>query len=282
MAISRVRDRRDLADHVPAGPEPRARSTRSGGSVTDAVQPAGRRSRRARRRRPPCRRRPRHGHRAEDAAAPGRRRAARADRRSRPTQVPTGAKQAVDAARRSRATSSASSGATSSPAAATPGKVEKGELGLPGVTVAAARRDGQDGRSRRRRADDGTFDFTNVAGRAPTTPAIGAADVRQAVGRLRLARPEADHAGADDRLHLDLGRLRDGRDRAPASRRCRATCSRRRAPTARPSGRCSAASPCRCSRRCSRVVFITMIINVLKVFDIVIALAPGRRRTTRT
>ena len=42
-------------------------------------------------------------------------------------------------------------------------------------------------------ADDGTFDFGVVA---PGTyhAGISAADVREAVGRVRLARHEADHA----------------------------------------------------------------------------------------
>ena len=73
-----------------------------------------------------------------------------------------------------------------------------------------------------------------------------------AVRRRRLARPEADHAVADHRVHLGLGRLRDGRHRGRASLRSRATRSRPRAPTALPSGKSSSASPCRCSRRCSR------------------------------
>ena len=58
------------------------------------------------------------------------------------------------------------------------------------------------------------------------------------------------------------------------SRRCRATCSRPRAPTARPSGRTFRRVTVPLLAPVLSVVFITMIINVLKVFDIVLALAP--------
>ena len=58
-----------------------------------------------------------------------------ASRRSRRTTVPEGARAGARAAGGRRARSPASCGATSSPAAASPAIVERGELGLPGVTV---------------------------------------------------------------------------------------------------------------------------------------------------
>ena len=104
---------------------------------------------------------------------------------------------------------------------------------------------------------------------------IAAADLREALGRVRLARHEADHALADHRLHLDLGRLRDGGDRRRARRRC--------LETSLEAARTDGASEWQVFRRVTvpllapvlSVVFITMIINVLKVFDLVITLAPG-------
>ena len=90
--------------------------------------------------------------------------------------MPSSAKQAVAARVRSRAASSASSGATSSPGGGTPGKVEQGELGLPGVTVELRDSAGKVVQTTTSDAN-GDFDFTNVP---PGTynAAIGAADVR--------------------------------------------------------------------------------------------------------
>ncbi len=214
--------------------------------------------------------------------ASGRGRPARADRRSRPTDVPS-ARDAGGRRRRPKqpATSSASSGATSSRAAACPASRR----------AAGARAAGRDRRSCERSENKVVKTAAVALTTARSTSRVVApgtyhagdrrADVREALRRVRLARHQAHHAVADHRLHLDLGRLRDGGDRAPACRRCRETCSRRREPTARASGRCSGASPCRCSRPSSSVVFITMIINVLKVFDLVITLAPGSSQNAR-
>ena len=55
----------------------------------------------------------------------------------------------------------------------------------------------------------------------------------------------------------------------------RETCWRRPGSTAPTSGRCSGGSPCRCWPRCSAVVLVTLIINVLKIFDLVFVIAPG-------
>ena len=100
--------------------------------------------------------------------------------------------------------------------------------------------------------------------RAPATArspsrTLEAGTYRAAIGRRRsealrrrlLARAEADHARGDDGLHLGLGRLRDGRDRRGPRRDPARRARGRPAPTAPASGRSSAASPCRCSRRCS-------------------------------
>ena len=123
-------------------------------------------------------------------------------------------------------------------------------------------------------ADDGTFDFGVIA---PGTYHAGdlGADLREALGRLRLARDEADHPVAADRLHLDLGGLRHGGDRRRPRRRCRARCSRRRGPTARREWQVFRRVTVPLLAPVLSVVFITMIINVLKVFDLVITLAPG-------
>ena len=128
--------------------------------------------------------RPQSGHRAEDAAPPGRRRAARADRRSRPSGVPTSAKQAVapraEAGRHRRA----SSGATSSPAAACPARSRRASSGCPGVTVQLRDASDKVGQDRDER---------------PTT----------ARSTSRTSRPGTYHAG-------DLGRRRS-RSRGAAS-----------------------------------------------------------------
>ena len=78
------------------------------------------------------------------------------------------------------------------PGGGKPGVVEKGELGLPGVTVEL--RDAAGKTVQTTNADpDGTFDFTHVPA-GTYNAAHRRADVREAVRRLRVARPEADHA----------------------------------------------------------------------------------------
>ena len=54
-----------------------------------------------------------------------------------------------------------------------PGKVEKGELGLPGVTVELRPASGKVVQTTTTGAD-GSFDFTNVTAGHATRPAIGA------------------------------------------------------------------------------------------------------------
>ena len=120
-----------------------------------------------------------------------------------------------------------------------PGKVEPEELGLPGVTVELPTR-----RQEGRVGDDASRRHLRVRrrrGRQLHASASAPSTFAKPFGGVVVARREADHAGDHHRLHLDLGRLRDGGDRGgarghPARRR-----SRRPAPTAPPSGRSSAA-----------------------------------------
>ena len=91
------------------------------------------------------------------------------------------------------------------------GVVEKGELGLPGVTVELRSAAGKTVQSTTSQPD-GSFAFSGVSsGHLPGGDRR--ADLREAVCGLRLARAEADHPRAPDRLHLDLGRVLDGRGR---------------------------------------------------------------------
>ena len=156
-----------------------------------------------------------------------------------PEAVPGGAEQAVAADRRRRATIAGVVWRDFKPGGGTPGKVEQGELGLPGVKLelrdASGKKVALD-----EPAADGTFAFDGVeAGSYKVGDRAG--DVPAAVRRGRVARPEADHAVADDRLHLGVGGLRDGRDRGrprgDPARHARGGAHRRRAA----SGRCSGA-----------------------------------------
>ena len=136
MAISAFATRGDLADHVSAGPVRGARSTRWGRrSTTPSTRRA--RSRARARRRLFCRRRAR-GVRAEDAAATGR--VARLGLTAiPPTDVPASAKQAaLPASKPGAITGVVWRGFK--PGGGTPGKVEQGELGLPGVIGGPASR----------------------------------------------------------------------------------------------------------------------------------------------
>ena len=150
---------------------------------------------------------------------------------------------------RGRAPSSAPSGATSSRAAASRGWWSRASSGCPGVHGRAARRGRQDGglgEDRRRRR----LPVHRAEGRGPTRRRSRRPRSRKPYGGVVVAVAAPDHARDHDRLHLGLGRVLDGGDRARAWPPSRGTCWRRRAPTARGSGTCSAASPRRCSRRC--------------------------------
>ena len=174
--------------------------------------------------------------------------------------------------RPTRARSPASCGATSSPAAASPAWSSSGELGLPGVTVelrepaAASSRHDRDRRRRQLRLRGRRGHGAQVA--------IGKETFEEPFAGRGLARREPDHARDHARLHLGLGGLRDGGDRRRAG-----------GDPARPAG--GGAHRRRHEWQVFRrvtvpllrpvlvVVFVTMLINVLKVFDIVLSVAPG-------
>ena len=110
---------------------------------------------------------------------------------------------------------------------------------------------------------------------AATPCALPASNFREPFTGRHLARPRPGDPGDHRRVHLDLGRVRDGADRRRASPPSRATRWRPPGWTAPTSGRCSAGSPCRCSAPVLLVVLVTLVINVLKIFDLVFVIAPG-------
>ena len=157
------------------------------------------------------------------------------------------------------------------PGGGKPGVVEKGELGLPGVTVDLRTTAGKVVKSTKTKAD-GTFDFTNVA----------AGSYRADIGAQTFAKPFAGFSWLGPKLItpslliayiwiwagfamvvIGAGLAAMPRDVLEAARTDGATewqvFRRVTVPLLAP---------------VLSVVFITMIINVLKVFDLVIALAP--------
>jgi len=187
-----------------------------------------------------------------------------------PTQVPKSAKQAV--------LPSAKPGDIAGvvwrdfkPGGGTPGKVEKLELGLPGVTVQLRDAKGHTVKSATS-GDDGTFDFSNVP----------AGTYQAAIGSQTFARPWNGISWLGSKLItpslfiaylwiwagfsmvvIAAGLAAMPRDVLEAARTDGATewqvFRRVTVPLLAP---------------VLTVVFITMIINVLKVFDLIIALAP--------
>jgi alpha-glucoside transport system permease protein len=158
------------------------------------------------------------------------------------------------------------------PGGGTPGKVEQGELGLPGVKVQLRDADGRVVQSTTT-ADDGTFDF----------PDVSAGTYNAAIGSSTFAKPWAGFAWLGTKLItpslliayiwiwagfamvvIAAGLAAMPRDVLEAARTDGATewqvFRRVTVPLLAP---------------VLSVVFITMIINVLKVFDLVITLAPG-------
>ena len=156
------------------------------------------------------------------------------------------------------------------------GVVEKGELGLPGVTVELRDSAGKVVRSTRSAAD-GTFDFSKV----------GSGSFRTAIGAKTFAKPFAGYGWLGSKLItpslliayiwiwagfamvvIAAGLSAMPRDVLEAART-------------------DGASEWQVFRRITvpllapvlTVVFVTMIINVLKVFYLVIALAPGSSQT---
>ncbi len=187
-----------------------------------------------------------------------------------PDQVPTAAKQAVDP--------SAKAGDVVGtvwrdfkPGGGKVGVVEKGELGIPGVTVELRDSSGKVVQSTKTQ-DDGTYDFSKV----------GSGSFKTAIGAATFAKPFAGYSWLGPKLItpslliayvwiwagfamvvIGAGLAALPRDVLEAARTDGATewqtFRRVTVPLLAP---------------VLSVVFITMIINVLKVFDIVLALAP--------
>ena len=196
-----LRRGRDLAADVREGPDPGHDQRRDRGREGRGV------ARRASS--PPRSRRPTTSREGRPAASCSRSRSSRATsrssasrgsarRRCRPTPCRPSCR------RRSPAGSPASSGETSSRAAARPARSKQEELGLPGVTVELRDDSGRSVLETQTEAD-GTFAFEDVEA-GTYRAAIGAGDVLAAVRRRVVARREPDHAGDHDGLHLGLGR----------------------------------------------------------------------------
>lgn len=162
-----------------------------------------------------------------------------------------------------------------SPGGGTPGKVEKGELGLPQATVSVV---GQGGRgdvvAKATTSADGTAVFRSLGGTGPYQVRVAPATFRQPFGGLRWLGPSLVTyaiifafcwmwAGFAVVL-VAAGLSALPRDVIEAAR-------------------IDGASEWQVFRRVTLpllssvlgVVFVTMIINVLKIFDIVLILAPG-------
>jgi alpha-glucoside transport system permease protein len=188
-----------------------------------------------------------------------------------PTSVPHGAVQAVDPAPKPGEITGAV-WRDFTPGGGKTGVVDKGELGLPGVTVQLRGADGKTVQSTKSNSD-GTFAFTNVS----------AGSYNAAIGSQTFAKPFGGFAWLGSKLItpslliayiwiwagfamvvIAAGLSAMPRDVLEAART-------------------DGASEWQVFRRVTvpllapvlTVVFITMIINVLKVFDLVIALAPG-------
>jgi alpha-glucoside transport system permease protein len=159
------------------------------------------------------------------------------------------------------------------PGGGVPGKVEKGELGLPGVTVQLRDASGKTLQSAKT-ANDGSFRFTNLSSGGPYQAAIGASTFAQPFGGVswlgsRLITPSLIIAyiwvwAGFAMVVIAAGLAAIPRDVLEAART-------------------DGASEWQVFRRVTvpllapvlTVVFITMLINVLKVFDIVLSIAPG-------
>jgi len=188
-----------------------------------------------------------------------------------PDQVPAGAKQAV-------APEPVSNGIAGvvwrdfKPGGGTPGKVEKGELGLPGVKVVLKDADGKSAGSATA-ADDGRFAFENLKPGSYHV-AIGSSTFAKPFGGVswlgeKLITPSLIIAyiwvwAGFSMVVIAAGLAAIPRDVLEAARTDGATewqtFRRVTVPLLAP---------------VLSVVFITMVINVLKVFDIVLSVAPG-------
>jgi alpha-glucoside transport system permease protein len=187
-----------------------------------------------------------------------------------PEQVPSGAKQAV--------VPTAKPGDIAGvvwrdfkPGGGKPGVVEKGELGLPGVTVKLRSADGKSQLSTTSAAD-GTFTFTHVQATSYQA-SIGAETFRQPWGGItwlgsKLITPSLLIAYIWIWAGFSMVVIAAGLSAMPRD--------------VLEAARTDGASELQVFRRVTvpllapvlSVVFITMIINVLKVFDLVVSLAP--------
>jgi alpha-glucoside transport system permease protein len=158
------------------------------------------------------------------------------------------------------------------PGGGTPGKVEQGELGLPGVVVVLKDSSGKNVQSATS-GDDGSFTFDNVSSGSYT---VG-------IGKATFAKPFAGVSWLGSRLitpsiiiayiwvWAGFAMVVIGAGLAAISREVLEA------------ARTDGATEWQVFRRITvpmlapvlSVVFITMLINVLKVFDIVVSIAPG-------
>jgi alpha-glucoside transport system permease protein len=189
-----------------------------------------------------------------------------------PTDIPSGAKQAT-------APRPVSSGITGTvwrdfkPGGGTPGKVEGGERGLPGVTVELKDATGKKVASAKT-DDRGVYTIDNPSGQAPWKASIGADTFRQPFGGVSWLGPDLITPSiiiaytwvwaGFALVVIAAGLAAIPRDTLEAARTDGATewqvFRRVTVPLLAP---------------VLTVVFFTMLINVLKVFDIVLSVAPG-------
>jgi alpha-glucoside transport system permease protein len=158
------------------------------------------------------------------------------------------------------------------PGGGVPGKVEEGEVGLPGVTI-ELRDPGGEKLASTKSADDGSFTFDDVSS-GEYRVAIGAATFAKPFGGIawlgpKLVTPSIMMAyiwiwAGFSMVIIGAGLAAMPRDVLEAARTDGATewqvFRRVTVPLLAP---------------VLTVVFVTMLINVLKIFDIVIAIAPG-------
>ena len=198
-----------------------------------------------------------------------------------PDQVPSGAAQAV-APPAKQGDIDGTVWRDFKPGGGKPGVVEKGELGLPGVTVELRNSAGKKIQSAKTKAD-GTFDFSNVP----------AGTYKTAIGSQTFAKPFGGYAWLGTKLiipSLFLAYIWIWAGFAMVVIAAGLSSMPRDVMEA---ARTDGATEWQVFRRVTvpllapvlSVVFITMIINVLKVFDIVFSLAPrvdaGRRERDR-
>jgi alpha-glucoside transport system permease protein len=188
-----------------------------------------------------------------------------------PGEVPDGAKQAVEPAPKGDAISGVV-WRDFKPGGGTPGKVEQGELGLPGITVVLRDSAGKKVASTGT-AEDGTFSF-DKPGSGTFKAGIGAKTFAKPFGGVTWLGPSLITPAliiayiwvwaGFAMVVIAAGLAAIPRDTLEAARTDGATewqvFKRVTVPLLKP---------------VLTVVFVTMLINVLKIFDIVIAVAPG-------